>query len=195
MGKVDDRRERIYRYVVSRIEEGSPPSVREICAELSVRSTSTVHSDLKALCDRGLISMTEGLNRAIKLPGMGSVMVPLVGVVAAGRPVLAAEQIERYIPVSPELRGKELFALRVKGESMIEAAILPGDIVIVERTPEAQNGQMVVALIGDEATVKTYYRENGHFRLQPENSGMEPIIVDDVVILGRVTSVMRFLDN
>ena len=191
MGKVEERRDRIYRYIVMRVDEGSPPSVREICAELSIKSTSTVHSDLKALCDRGLIQMTEGLNRAIKLPGKASVSVPLVGTVTAGVPILATENIEQYIPVGAGFHGRDLFALRVRGESMIEAAILPGDIVVVEKTPTAQNGQMVVALLEDEATVKTYYREDGHHRLQPENDAFEPIIVDDVTILGRVVSVVR----
>lgn len=195
MDKINRRREDIYRYIVERIEDGSPPSVREICQALSIKSTSTVHSDLKAMADRGQILLAEGLNRAIRLPGRGSASVPLVGAVAAGIPILAVEHIERYLPVSQELaRGRELFALRVQGESMRDAAILPGDLVVVEQNPTAENGQIVVALVEDEATVKRYYRENGRHRLQPENAAFDPLILDEVELLGRVISVIRYLD-
>jgi len=195
MDKVEIRRERVYRYLVERIEAGSAPSVREICDDLSVKSTSTVHSDLKALSDKGLILLTEGLNRAIRLPGKGSVSVPLVGTVAAGVPILAIENIEQYIPVEAGLvRGRDVFALRVKGESMLGAAILPGDIVMVEKGSSVRNGQIAVALVEDEATVKTYYKENGRHRLQPENDEFEPIILDKVDILGKVISVYRYLE-
>ncbi len=195
MEKVDRRRERMYRYIVERIDDGSPPTVREICRALDVKSTSTVHSDLKAMADEGLLSVTEGLNRAIRLPGRSSMAVPLVGVVAAGVPILAVENIESYIPVaSGHLRGRDLFALRVKGESMVNAAILPGDIVIVEKMPAAEDGQIIVALVEDEATVKRYFRESdGRHRLQPENSAFEPLILDAVEVLGRVVSVIRYL--
>jgi len=195
MDKVTIRRDRVYRYIVARIEGGSAPSVREICADLRIKSTSTVHGDLRVLADKGLILLTDGLNRAIRLPGGGSVSVPLVGAVAAGVPILALENIEQYIPVGVDIsRGRELFALRVRGESMIEAAILPDDIVIVEKTQTARNGQIVVALIDDEATVKSYYRENGRHRLQPENNAFQPLILDEVHILGRVISVYRILE-
>ena len=197
MDKVDGRRARIYQYIVGRIEAGFAPSVREICKDLHIRSTSTVHSDLKALAERGLILLTEGLNRAIRLPG-GSVgvSVPLVGSVSAGLPVLAEENIERYIPVSADaVRGREVFALRVKGESMRGAAILPGDIAVVERGGAAQNGQIVVAMVEDEATVKTYYRENGRHRLQPENDAFAPIVLDEVNILGKVIFIYRDLGD
>lgn len=117
----------------------------------------------------------------------------MLGRVAAGIPILAVEDIECYVPVPKHLkRGKELFALRVQGESMINAGILDNDIVIVNRTPVAENGEIVVALVGDEATVKRFYKENGHFRLQPENDSFEPIIVDEVVLLGKVISVIRY---
>ncbi|HHY51742.1 MAG TPA: transcriptional repressor LexA [Clostridiales bacterium] len=195
MEKVDQRRERIYRYIVERIEEGSAPSVREICQALSIKSTSTVHSDLKALAEKGLILLTEGLNRAIRLPGRSHVSVPLVGTVAAGLPILAVENIEAYLPISSEVaRGRELFALRVQGESMKDAAILPGDLVVVEKCATAENGQIVVAMVEGEATVKRYYKENGHFRLQPENDAFDPLILDEVELLGRVISVIRYLE-
>ncbi|MGI6404236.1 MAG: transcriptional repressor LexA [Oscillospiraceae bacterium] len=195
MDKVNRRRERIYHYIVERIEDGSAPSVREICQALSIKSTSTVHSDLKAMADKGQILLTEGLNRAIRLPGRSSVSVPLVGAVAAGIPILAIENIESYLPVSSDLaRGRELFALRVEGESMKDAAILPGDLVVVEKSSTAENGQIVVAMVEGEATVKRYYKENCHFRLQPENDAFAPLILDEVELLGRVISVIRYLD-
>ena len=194
MDKVDNRRERIYRYVVERIDAGFTPSVREICKDLGIKSTSTVHSDLKALADKGLLLLSEGLNRAIRLPGKKSVSVPLVGAVAAGAPILAVENIEEYIPVGADVaRGRDVFALRVRGESMIGAAILPVDIVVVERGAAVRNGQIAVAMVEDEATVKTYYRENGRHRLQPENDAFEPILLDDVRLLGKVISVYRYL--
>lgn len=191
--KVDKRREKIYAYIQRRVLEGSPPTVREICRDLGVSSTSTVHSDLRNLVAAGQIEMTDGLNRTIRLPGAAAARVPLVGTVAAGTPILAQQNIEQYITVGlGRLRGKELFALRVKGDSMVNAAILDGDVVIVERVTTAENGQIVVAMVGDEATVKRYYKEGGHYRLQPENDAMAPIIVDSVEVLGRVVAVQRF---
>jgi len=193
MEKVDNRRDKIYRYIVRRIGEGSPPTVREICRDLGIPSTSTVHSDLRFLSQKGAIEISDGLGRSIRLPGAYARSVPLVGTVSAGRPILAVENIEQYIPVAaPHASGEDLFALRVRGDSMVNAAILEGDIVVVEKSPVAQNGQIVVALVEDEATVKRYYKEKGHFRLQPENDAYEPIILDKVAILGRVLSVLRF---
>jgi len=192
MEKVDKRREKIYSYIRGRINTGSAPTVREICGDLGVASTSTVHNDLKALCQSGLIEMTDGLNRTIRLPGTPAVRVPLLGTVAAGTPILALQNIEQYIPVGiPNAAGKDLFALRVKGDSMKDAAILDGDIVVVERASTAENGWIIVAMLDDEATVKRYFKEKGHIRLQPENSEMEPIIVDSADILGRVLCVQR----
>ena len=192
MEKVDKRREKIYSYILGRINAGSAPTVREICADIGVSSTSTVHSDLKALCTSGLIEMTGGLNRTIRLPGIPAVRVPLLGTVAAGAPILALQNIEQYIPAGiPNASDKELFALRVKGDSMRDAAILNGDIVIVEQASTAENGWIIVAMLDDEATVKRYFKEKGYIRLQPENSEMEPIIVKNVQILGRVLLVQR----
>lgn len=196
MEKVDKRREKIYAYICTRINSGSSPTVREICSDLHISSTSTVHSDLKSLCTSGLIEMTGGLNRTIRLPGEPAVRVPLLGTVAAGLPITAVQNIEQYIPIGlPNPDGRELFALRVRGDSMVNAAILEEDIVIIERTPTAQNGQIVVAMVEGEATVKRYYKEDGHFRLQPENDNMQPIIADEVDILGRVLCVQRFYLN
>lgn len=193
MEKVDRRREKIIQYIQDRLGAGSSPTVREICEDLRIPSTSTVHSDLKYLVDIGAIEMMDGLNRTIRLPGEAGVRVPLVGTVAAGVPILAVENVEQYIPVAlPGGRGKQLFALRVKGDSMINAAILEGDIVVVEKTPVAENGQIVVAMVEDEATVKRYYKENGQFRLQPENDAYAPILVERVDVLGRVLSVIRY---
>ena len=193
MEKVDRRREKIVQYIQERLNNGSSPTVREICEDLHIPSTSTVHSDLKYLVEIGSIEMMDGLNRTIRLPGAPGVRVPLVGTVAAGQPILALENIEQYLSVAlPHVRGQQLFALRVKGDSMMRAAILEDDIVIIEKTPVASNGQIVVAMLEDEATVKRYYKENGHFRLQPENEAYEPIIVDRVDILGRVVSVIRY---
>ena len=178
-------------------ENGRVPSVREICEYTGLSSTSTVHHHLKALEAKGLIIREHGVNRCIQIAGEEkSASVPVVGKVAAGEPITAIQNIEFYVPVPEQLkRGRELFALRIQGESMINAGILDGDIVIVNRTPVAENGEIVVAMVDDSATVKRFYKENGHFRLQPENDSYEPIIVDEVVLLvvllGKVVSLIR----
>ena len=184
----------IFNFLKQCADEGRTPSVREICEATGLKSTSTVHHHLGSLEEKGLIEREHGLNRCIRITGEErSVNVPLVGSVAAGYPVLAVEEIESYIPIPESLsRGRELFALNVKGESMIKAGIYDGDIVIVHRTPVATNGEIVVALIEDEVTVKRFYKENGHFRLQPENDDFEPIIADEVAILGKVISLIRY---
>ena len=194
--QLNERDKQVYEYIRERLGEGYAPSVREICRELGIRSTSTAHSSLKRLLAAGFIDQQgENLNRAIKLRGGESVQVPLVGTVTAGQPITAIEQIEGYLGFKPNRHyDGQLFALRVRGESMINAAILDGDTVIVEQTPVAENGEIVVALTSDgEATVKTFYKENGHYRLQPENDTMDPIILDEVSILGRVVAVMRYI--
>ncbi len=188
----------VYDFLRQKIGEGIVPSVREICSELGFKSTSTAHRCLEKLVGEGLIEKQGGnLNRAIRLKGDdGSVKVPLIGTVTAGQPITAIEQIEGYIGFRPKKHyDGELFALKVRGESMINAAILDGDTVIIEQTPVAENGEIVVAMTEDgEATVKRFYRENGHFRLQPENDTMEPIILDRVSVLGRVVAVLRYID-
>ncbi len=171
---------------------GVAPSVREIGEAVGLRSTSSVQYSLNALEEAGYIKREPNTKRTISLAGGGraAVPVPLLGTVTAGAPILAAQQIEEYIPAQVDSSG-EYFALHVRGDSMIGAHILDGDIIIVRRTPVAQNGDIVVALIGEEATVKRFYKENGHFRLQPENPDYEPIITKEAVVLGRVQSLIR----
>jgi repressor LexA len=193
MSELNQKAQMILDYINERLQDGIPPSVREICADLGIKSTSTVHKYLKELEEDGYIIRGENLNRAIKMPGSGAVKVPLLGTVTAGAPILAVQDVEEYIPFrGGSYRGKDLFALHVKGESMINAGILDGDVIIVQRTATARNGEIVVALVEDEATVKRFYKENGHYRLQPENDTMDPIIVEQCSILGKVISLMRF---
>ncbi|MBQ2264504.1 MAG: transcriptional repressor LexA [Oscillospiraceae bacterium] len=178
-------------------EENMAPSVREICDGVGIRSTSTVHRYLHKLEEEGRIHMADGKNRAIVVTDDSMDKndgIPLVGTVAAGVPITAIENITDYIAFEP-LKNYEnqLFALRVRGESMINAGIFDGDIVIVEQTNYAENGEIVVAMVDhSEATVKTFYKEDGHYRLQPENDFMEPIIVREVEILGKVVSLIRY---
>ena len=181
----------ILEYIIQRSQSSVPPSVREICAALGYKSTSTAHKYLTMLEEKGYLEKENGKNRSIKLRGDSSVQVPLLGTVAAGQPILAVEQIEDYIPIKTNYSSKDLFALRVEGESMISIGILPDDIIIARRTPVASNGEIVVALVEDSATVKRFFKEDGRFRLQPENPTMDPIYVDQVTILGKVISVYR----
>ncbi|MBR3869019.1 MAG: transcriptional repressor LexA [Clostridia bacterium] len=197
MKELNSTQQKIYEFLAERSQNGVPPSVREICAAVGLKSTSSVQANLIALEKAGYIERGDPkLKRSIRVLGPEApdmTQVPIVGTVTAGMPILAVEQIEGYIPYAgPVSKDKSLFALHVKGESMINAGILDGDIVIVEKTPVAENGEMVVALIEDEATVKTFYKENGHFRLQPENDHMDPIIVNEVAILGKVKAVVRY---
>lgn len=173
-----------------------PPTVREICSAVGLKSTSSVQNNLNALEELGYIQRDPLLKRSIRITGQAENVhpVPLLGTITAGQPILAVEQIESYIPYSGYISpDKPLFALRVRGESMLGAGIFNGDIIFAEQTPTAQNGDIVVALIGEEATVKTFYRENGHFRLQPENDEYSPIIVDECAVLGKVVAVLRYL--
>ena len=191
-----DKADQIFAYISEHIADvGYPPTVREICAELGIRSTSTVHRYLKELEADGRITMGENQNRAITVNHFSDRpegTVPVLGRVAAGSPILASEEVEEYIPYAGNTDG--LFALRVRGDSMIKCGILNDDIVVVRQTKEARNGEIVVALVEDSATVKRFDKENGHFRLQPENDAYEPIIVDSVDILGKVISVVRSYD-
>ena len=191
--------QKVYDYIVECSENSRVPSVRELCDATGFKSTSTVAYHLKALEELGLIEREEGLNRCIRLKNeQPAAKVPLLGRVTAGQPILAVQDIEAYIPVPKDIsKGRELFALRVVGESMINAGILDGDIIIVDRTPAAVNGEIVVAMVEDEisgeasATVKRFFKEKGHIRLQPENDAFEPIIVDSAVLLGKVVSLIR----
>ncbi len=194
MKPLSKSQQKVYDYLVECSQDGRVPSVREICDATGLKSTSTIHLHLKTLEEKGLIEREHGVNRCIKVIGKGekSTNVPVLGKVAAGMPILAVEDIEDYVPVPESVRrGRELFALRVQGESMINAGILNGDIVVVHRTPVADNGDIVVALVEDSATVKRFYKEKGHFRLQPENDDFEPIIVDEVILLGKVITLVR----
>ena len=196
MNEMTPRERSVFEYIKNSLSDnGYAPSVRDIRDALGFKSTSTVHMYLTRLADRGLINRDEGKSRAIYMEGVGaSNQVPLVGRVPAGKPILAQEDFEGYINFcasSVGCRPENLFALNVKGESMIEAGILDGDVVIVDKRTYAENGEIVVALIGEEATVKTFYKEDGHYRLQPENKTMDPIISDNVVILGKVVASLR----
>jgi repressor LexA len=195
------RQRRILEYINHHIEEkGYPPTVREIGESVGLRSSSTVHGHLKALEASGHILRDAALTRAIRVPDTEAlvtrirnlVSLPLLGKVAAGQPIFAEENVEdRFTLPSDWVSGDNCFMLRVKGDSMVEDGILDGDLVIVRQQNTADNGETVVGLIGDEATVKRFYRESGHIRLQPANSAMSPIFADDVTILGRVVGVVR----
>lgn len=196
------REKEVYDYICATIEEnGYSPSVRDIRDNLGIKSTSTVHSYINKLEEKGYIRKQDGKSRTLTLESGQAAQknknrIPILGQVAAGLPILAEQNIEGYIdfvPSSKRLAG-ELFALRVNGESMVEAGIMDGDYVVVCRTSYVENGDIAVALINDEATVKTFYRENGHFRLQPENKTMKPIITNELYILGKVIANVRYYD-
>ncbi len=197
MIKLTEKEKTLYNFITRTVkEEGFAPSVRDISCALGWKSTSTVHAYLEKLEEKGLIRKESGKSRALKVSKDDKAVgkIPVVGSIAAGTPIFAEECIEDYISFIPEginADPSDLFALRVKGESMIEAGIMNGDTIVVEKRTTAENGEIVAALIGDEATVKTFYKENGHFRLQPENHTMEPIIVNEVIILGRVVACLR----
>ncbi|HIR92663.1 MAG TPA: transcriptional repressor LexA [Candidatus Egerieimonas intestinavium] len=202
-GKISKKQSEILEYIKSEIiNRGFPPAVREICEAVNLKSTSSVHSHLETLEKNGYIRRDPTKPRAIEilddnfnLVRKEMVNVPMVGRVAAGQPILAVENIEGYFPVPAEYMPKEpTFMLRVKGDSMVNAGIFDGDQILVKEQKTAENGDKVVALLDDAATVKTYYKENGHYRLQPENDFMDPIIVNgELDILGKVIGVFRFL--
>lgn len=201
-GKISKKQEEILEYIKAQIlERGFPPAVREICEAVNLKSTSSVHSHLETLEKNGYIRRDPTKPRAIEilddtfnLTRRELVQVPIVGRVAAGEPLLAEQNIEEYYPIPVEfMPNNECFMLKVRGESMINAGILDGDYVVVEKKNTASNGEMVVALIEDGATVKTFYKEEGIIRLQPENDNMEPFILESVDILGKVIGVFRFL--
>ena len=200
-GKISAKQSEILEYMKQQIlAKGYPPSVREICEAVDLRSTSSVHAHLETLEKNGYIRRDPTKPRAIEitddefsLTRREMAQVPIIGQVAAGMPILATENIEDYFPVSTNfMPKKESFMLRVKGDSMINAGIFNKDLVLVERDEDAKNGDLVVALVDDSATVKTFYREDGHIRLQPENDDYDPIIVPDCKVLGKVFGVFRF---
>lgn len=197
-----DTQERILAYIQEEIQiRGYAPSVREIGEAVGLKSTSTVHGHLTRLEKRGLLHRDAMKPRAMGLAKGSASMncddgevyqLPVVGRVAAGQPILAEESIEDYMALPAEFVGDgEHFVLQVRGDSMIQAGIFNNDFIVVRKQQHANNGEIVVALVEDEATVKRYFKENGHFRLQPENDAMEPIIVPTVTILGKVTSLLR----
>lgn len=199
-GKISKKQSEILEYIKEQIlEKGYPPAVREICEAVHLKSTSSVHAHLETLEKNGYIRRDPTKPRAIEICDDSFQLVrnemtsiPIIGTVAAGQPILATENIEGYFPVPVDMvPNAETFILKVKGDSMINAGIFSGDQIFVERTNVARNGDMVVALVDDSATVKTFYREQGHVRLQPENDTMDPIIVDDCDILGKVFGVFR----
>ena len=200
-GKISQKQKEILEYIKQEIlNKGYPPAVREICEAVHLKSTSSVHSHLETLEKNGYIRRDPTKPRAIEiiddtfnLTRREVVNVPMIGRVAAGEPILATENIESYFPIPAEFMPNEkTFMLKVKGESMINAGIFDGDNILVKQQSTASNGDMVVALVDDSATVKTYYKEEGHYRLQPENDTMDPIIVEQVDILGKVFGVFRF---
>ena len=195
-----ESQEKIYTYIKKVVKDkGYPPSVREICEATGLRSTSTVHAHLKRLEKKGLITRDSMKPRAISLfndlmPAEMVSPVPIVGRVTAGVPILATENIEEYISIPNVLLGDgEHYILGVRGDSMINAGILDGDFVVVRKQQDANNGDIVVAMIDDDATVKRFYRESGHIRLQPENPSMQPILCKQVTILGKVVSLYRLI--
>ena len=201
-GKISAKQQEILEYIKQEIlNKGYPPAVREICEAVHLKSTSSVHSHLETLEKNGYIRRDPTKPRAIEimddtfnLNRREMVNVPILGNVAAGEPLFAEENIEDYFPIPAEMvPNSEVFMLHVRGESMINVGILDGDNVLVQQQSTAKDGEMVVALVEDSATVKTFYKEDGYIRLQPENDTMEPIIVPDCQILGKVFGIFRFL--
>lgn len=201
-GKITAKQSEILEYIKNEIlNKGYPPSVRDICEAVKLRSTSSVHAHLETLEKNGYIRRDPTKPRAIEilddnfnLVRREVVNVPIVGRVAAGEPILAVQNIENYFPIPAEYMPKEeSFMLKIKGESMINAGIMDGDHIIVKKSKDVRNGDIVVALLEDSATVKTFYKEDNHIRLQPENDSMDPIIVDNIEILGKVFGVFRFM--
>jgi repressor LexA len=194
-----DNQARILEYIKSEIQtKGYPPSVREICDAVGLKSTSTVHGHLTRLQKKGLLNRDPMKPRAMEVLGDRSVAqkemlsIPVLGRVTAGVPILAEENVEDMMALPADMLGEgEHFILAVRGDSMINAGILNGDYLVVRRQVHANNGEIVVAMIADEATVKRFFKENGAFRLQPENDAMEPIIAPDVTVLGKVVSLLR----
>ncbi|MCI6330759.1 MAG: transcriptional repressor LexA [Lachnospiraceae bacterium] len=201
-GKISAKQQEILEYIKESIlNKGYPPAVREICEAVHLSSTSSVHSHLETLEKNGYIRRDPTKPRTIEICDDSFQMmrremtsIPVIGRVAAGQPILATENIEGYFPLPVEyVPNADTFILKVKGESMINAGIFDGDIIFVEKTNNVRNGDTVVALIDDSATVKTFYKEAGHIRLQPENDSMEPIIVENCEIIGKVFGVFRLM--
>ena len=201
-GRISKKQTEILTYIKDQIlEKGYPPAVREICDAVNLRSTSSVHSHLETLEKNGYIRRDPTKPRAIEIvddefnmPRREMRNIPMIGQVAAGQPIFAEQNISGYFPLlSDELPAGDLFMLNVRGDSMINVGIYDRDKIIVQQTPTANNGDIVVALVDDSATVKTYYKEDGLYRLQPENDSMDPIYVNEVMILGKVVGLFRLM--
>jgi len=199
-GKITSKQTEILQFLKSEIlNKGYPPAVREICDAVKLKSTSSVHSHLETLEKNGYIRRDPAKPRAIEilddefnLTRRELVNVPVIGTITAGQPILAVENVESYFPIPSEyMPNIETYMLNVKGDSMINVGIFDGDKILIQRQNHAKNGEIVVALIDDEVTVKTFYKENGYFRLQPENDGMSPIILPNLEILGKVIGLFR----
>ena len=199
-GKITSKQKEILEFMKNEIlSKGYPPAVREICEAVNLKSTSSVHSHLETLEKNGYIRRDPAKPRAIEIVDDNFnfarreiVNVPIVGTVTAGQPILAVENIESYFPIPMDyMPNQETFMLKVKGESMINAGIFDGDTILVQKQSHAKNGDFVVALIEDSVTVKTFYKENDYYRLQPENDYMDPIVVPEVEILGKVIGLFR----
>lgn len=200
---LSDKQIQIVQYIKNELTlRGYPPSIREICKAVGLSSTSSVHAHLNTLEEKGYLKKGNNKRRALELidaddiccnmPKKEIVNVPIIGTVTAGQPILAVENVDDTLPISIDFVGnKDSYVLKVKGESMIDAGILNGDFVIVNSQHDAKNGDIVVALIDDEATVKTFYKEKDHIRLQPQNSLMDPILIKEPYILGVVKAVVR----
>ncbi|MBR5371786.1 MAG: transcriptional repressor LexA [Oscillospiraceae bacterium] len=194
---LNEKAMQIYQFIRTRIDSGYAPTVREICSALDIKSTSTAHRYIKMLVDAGLLDKMDGSNRAIRLHGHCAQNVPVVGTVTAGVPITAIENITEYISYVPNKHHEgQLFALKVRGESMINAGILNGDTVVVEQCSTVENGAISVVLVDEEeATVKRFFKENGGYRLQPENDTMEPIFPEKAQVLGKVVALFRYMDE
>lgn len=199
-GKITEKQTEILEYIKKEIlAKGYPPTVRDICTAVNLKSTSSVHAHLETLEKNGYIRRDPTKPRAIEiidenfsLTRREMVNVPMIGRVAAGEPILATQNIENYFPIPAEfMPNGEVFMLQIKGDSMINVGIFDGDWIVVEKKNTARNGEIIVALVDDSATCKTFYKENGHIRLQPENDHLDPIIVPDCTILGKVISLYR----
>lgn len=199
-GKISPKQQEILDYIKECIlQKGYPPAVREICEAVNLKSTSSVHSHLGTLEKNGYIRRDPTKPRCIEivedsfnLSRRELINVPIVGTVTAGQPILAVENIESYFPITPDfISNREVFMLKVRGDSMINAGIFDGDLILVEQTPSADNGDIVIALLDDSVTIKRFFKENDHFRLQPENDFMNPIITDELEIIGRAIGLFR----
>lgn len=199
-GKISKKQQEILDYIKECIlQKGYPPAVREICEAVNLKSTSSVHSHLGTLEKNGYIRRDPTKPRCIEivedsfnLSRRELINVPIVGTVTAGQPILAVENIESYFPITPDfVSNREVFMLKVRGDSMVNAGIFDGDLLLVEQTPSAQNGDIVIALLDDSVTVKRFFKENDHFRLQPENDFMSPIITDKLEIVGKAIGLFR----